>query len=183
MESTDWSTLSSAPSIGFNSFADSSFKSLFSQEMGRIADPDLSSFQHPDYLSGVSGSQPMSAVTATSTVYASSSNVGGQDYLPNPSNVSESPESRGSPSEKSSTTKGSSANTKSSGDPSRIEKRKQNTLAARRYRQKRVDQMSSLESTLKGVQSERDTLKVRVARLEGEVEVLRQLLRSQGDRS
>jgi hypothetical protein len=61
----------------------------------------------------------------------------------------------------------------------RIEKRKQNTLAARRYRQKRVDQMASLESTLKETQSERDDLKVRVARLEGEVETLRQLLRSQ----
>jgi hypothetical protein len=62
---------------------------------------------------------------------------------------------------------------------SRIEKRKQNTLAARRYRQKRVDQMTSLESALKETQSERDGLKVRVARLEGEVETLRQLLRSQ----
>jgi hypothetical protein len=62
---------------------------------------------------------------------------------------------------------------------SRVEKRKQNTLAARRYRQKRVDQMAGLESALKETQSERDDLKVRVARLEGEVETLRQLLRSQ----
>ncbi|KAF2260736.1 hypothetical protein CC78DRAFT_414233, partial [Lojkania enalia] len=60
----------------------------------------------------------------------------------------------------------------------RIEKRRQNTLAARRYRQKRVDQMNSLESQLKETQSERDELKVRVARLEGEVETLRQLLSS-----
>jgi hypothetical protein len=97
--------------------------------------------------------------------------------------MSASPDSRGSPSEHSSTTKGPSASVKGAGEASRIEKRKQNTLAARRYRQKRVDQMNSLESTLKEVQSERDTLKVRVARLEGEVEVLRQLLRSQGARS
>ncbi|KAF2705677.1 hypothetical protein K504DRAFT_387599, partial [Pleomassaria siparia CBS 279.74] len=61
----------------------------------------------------------------------------------------------------------------------RVEKRKQNTLAARRYRQKRVDQMSTLETELKDTQSERDALKVRVARLEGEVETLRQLLRPQ----
>ncbi|KAF2019344.1 hypothetical protein BU24DRAFT_406026 [Aaosphaeria arxii CBS 175.79] len=60
----------------------------------------------------------------------------------------------------------------------RIEKRRQNTLAARRYRQKRVDQVSTLESALKDTQSERDDLKVRVARLEGEVETLRALLRS-----
>ncbi|KAF2275650.1 uncharacterized protein EI97DRAFT_347248, partial [Westerdykella ornata] len=59
---------------------------------------------------------------------------------------------------------------------SRIEKRRQNTLAARRYRQKRVDQMASLERALKETQTERDDLKVRVARLEGEVETLRQLL-------
>jgi hypothetical protein len=37
--------------------------------------------------------------------------------------------------------------------------------------------MSQLESALKETQSERDDLKVKVARLEGEVETLRQLLR------
>jgi len=52
-----------------------------------------------------------------------------------------------------------------------------NTLAARRYRQKRVDQISTLELQLKEVQAERDALKVRVARLEGESEVLKQLLK------
>jgi hypothetical protein len=59
-----------------------------------------------------------------------------------------------------------------------VEKRKANTLAARRYRQKRVDQMNDLESQLKETRSERDDLKVRCARLEGEVETLRQLLRA-----
>ncbi|EMD88090.1 hypothetical protein COCHEDRAFT_1227317 [Bipolaris maydis C5] len=62
---------------------------------------------------------------------------------------------------------------------SRIEKRKANTLAARRYRQKRVDQMSTLEAELKEIKAERDELKVRNARLEGEVETLRALLRAQ----
>lgn len=61
-------------------------------------------------------------------------------------------------------------------DPARIEKRKANTMAARRYRQKRVDQMSTLESQLKEAQTERDDYKVRCARLEGEVETLRALL-------
>jgi hypothetical protein len=65
-------------------------------------------------------------------------------------------------------------------DPSsKVEKRKANTLAARRYRQKRVDQMSTLEAELKEVKAEREDLKVRNARLEGEVETLRALLRSQ----
>ncbi|XPS77196.1 hypothetical protein M3J09_009228 [Ascochyta lentis] len=63
--------------------------------------------------------------------------------------------------------------------PSRVEKRKANTLAARRYRQKRVDQMSGLEAELKEVKTERDDMKVRCAKLEGEVEALRALLRSQ----
>ena len=83
-----------------------------------------------------------------------------------------------SPSDDSATQTSRSTHHRSTGDSARIEKRKQNTLAARRYRQKRVDQMASLESALKETQDERDALKVRVARLEGEVETLRQLLRS-----
>ncbi|KAF2996701.1 hypothetical protein E8E13_005265 [Curvularia kusanoi] len=63
--------------------------------------------------------------------------------------------------------------------PSKVEKRRANTLAARRYRQKRVDQMSGLEAELKEVKAERDEWKVRCAKLEGEVEALRALLRSQ----
>ncbi|RDL29952.1 uncharacterized protein BP5553_10579 [Venustampulla echinocandica] len=61
---------------------------------------------------------------------------------------------------------------------SRVEKRTKNTLAARRYRQKRVDQINDLEVALKDTQMERDVLKVRVARLEGEAEALRQILRN-----
>tara|TARA_R110002060_G_scaffold33060_1_gene43776 strand:+ start:678 stop:1400 length:723 start_codon:yes stop_codon:yes gene_type:complete len=60
---------------------------------------------------------------------------------------------------------------------SKIQKRTLNTLAARRYRQKRVDQVSSLETSLKETQDERDELKLKVARLEAEVEVLRGLVR------
>jgi uncharacterized protein (DUF111 family) len=63
-------------------------------------------------------------------------------------------------------------------EASKIEKRKANTMAARRYRQKRVDQMTTLESELKDVKTERDDLKVRCARLEGEVETLRALLQA-----
>ena len=63
--------------------------------------------------------------------------------------------------------------------PSKVEKRKANTLAARRYRQKRVDQMSGLEAELKEVKADRDEWKVRCAKLEGEVEALRALLHAQ----
>jgi len=53
-------------------------------------------------------------------------------------------------------------------------------MAARRYRQKRVDQMSSLEAALKEVERERDALRVRVAKLEGETDILKSLLSKKG---
>lgn len=59
---------------------------------------------------------------------------------------------------------------------SRIEKRKANTLAARRYRQSRLDKLAELESALKATQLERDALKVQVAKLEGETQVLKDMV-------
>lgn len=80
----------------------------------------------------------------------------------------------------SSSSKPPTNRTSSSSDnnSSRIKKRTLNTLAARRYRQKRVDQMAGLEITLKETETERDELKIKVARLEAEVEVLRRLVGS-----
>ncbi|CAG8948811.1 hypothetical protein HYFRA_00001934 [Hymenoscyphus fraxineus] len=71
------------------------------------------------------------------------------------------------------------APSKSSGhvNTSKIEKRTKNTQAARRYRQKRVDQMAGLEARLKESEEEKEALRMRVARLEGEVEILRGLLK------
>lgn len=60
---------------------------------------------------------------------------------------------------------------------SRVEKRKANTLAARRYRQKRLDQVAELESALKATQLERDALRMQVAKLRGENQVLQDLVR------
>lgn len=59
--------------------------------------------------------------------------------------------------------------------PTGIKKRTLNTLAARRYRQRRTDQVAGLEIALKETEAERDALKNRVARLEGELDVLRRL--------
>lgn len=64
----------------------------------------------------------------------------------------------------------------SSASSSRVEKRTANTLAARRYRQKRLDKVAELESALEATQLERDTLKVQVAKLQGENEVLKDLV-------
>ena len=70
--------------------------------------------------------------------------------------------------------------TSTSTSASRIEKRRANTLAARRYRQARLDEVSNLKAELKETQLERDALKVQVAKLQGETQVLKDLVR--GDR-
>ena len=64
----------------------------------------------------------------------------------------------------------------------RVRKRDLNTQAARRYRQRRTDEKDRLASELKETQVERDSLKVKVARLEGELEAMKQMLRSQSQR-
>ncbi|KAJ5488744.1 hypothetical protein N7539_003634 [Penicillium diatomitis] len=65
-------------------------------------------------------------------------------------------------------------------DRSRIEKRRLNTLAARRSRQRRVDRMKDLEDELAAMRRERDELKLKVSRLEGETEALKGLLSRKG---
>ncbi|KAL4781356.1 hypothetical protein BJX76DRAFT_350228 [Aspergillus varians] len=62
-------------------------------------------------------------------------------------------------------------------NPSRISKRQLNTMAARRYRQRRLDQMAQLEEELAAVKRERDELKMRVSKLEGETEALRSMVK------
>jgi len=85
--------------------------------------------------------------------------------------------SRTSQSKTSTTHASPSSSTSPTSPNSKVHKRTLNTLAARRYRQKRVDQMAELEQKLKESEKEKEDLQMRVARLEGEVEVLRGLLR------
>lgn len=61
-------------------------------------------------------------------------------------------------------------------EPSRVEKRRLNTLAARRCRQRRVDRVKGLEDELESIRRERDELRLRVSKLEGETEALKGLL-------
>ncbi|KAF3393755.1 hypothetical protein F1880_005345 [Penicillium rolfsii] len=56
------------------------------------------------------------------------------------------------------------------------EKRQRNKLAARRLRQKKMNQMSDLEARLEEMTKERDDLRLKAAKWEGEVMVLRQML-------
>lgn len=55
-------------------------------------------------------------------------------------------------------------------------KRQRNTMAARKYRQKRLDRISELEKALEDMTGERDGLKLQLARREAEVEALREML-------
>ncbi|KAJ6182825.1 hypothetical protein N7485_001467 [Penicillium canescens] len=58
----------------------------------------------------------------------------------------------------------------------RVEKRRLNTLAARRCRQRRVDRMKDLEAELEKVRRERDDLRLKCSKLEGETDALKGLL-------
>lgn len=54
-----------------------------------------------------------------------------------------------------------------------IDKRKRNSLAARKCRQKKLDRIEALEQALAAMTAERDELRVRMARMEGEMEGLK----------
>lgn len=56
-------------------------------------------------------------------------------------------------------------------------KRQRNTVAARRYRQKRLDRISELEGTVDELTRERDELRLKLARQEAETAALREVLR------
>jgi hypothetical protein len=65
-------------------------------------------------------------------------------------------------------------------DADRALKRRKNTLAARKYRQKRVDRIKELEGAVDELTKERDELRLRLARQEAETAALREVLRMKG---
>ena len=116
-------------------------------------------FQQSDF-DNILNNASSNASTSRSSFHPPSTSTSASAHLARPS-ASKSPASSSSP----------------SSPGSKVHKRTLNTLAARRYRQKRVDQMADLEQKLKESEKEKEELQMRVARLEGEVEVLRGLLR------
>lgn len=58
-------------------------------------------------------------------------------------------------------------------------KRHRNTLAARKYRQKRLDRIKELEDALEAMTSERDELRIKLARQEAENEALKTMMKMQ----
>jgi septin family protein len=63
-------------------------------------------------------------------------------------------------------------------EDARSRRRERNTLAARKYRQKRLDRIAELEQALMQVTRERDDLKVQLARQESETKILKEVLES-----
>ncbi|KAM0217397.1 hypothetical protein ACHAQD_007370 [Fusarium lateritium] len=55
-------------------------------------------------------------------------------------------------------------------------KRQRNTLAARKYRQKRLDRITELEDALAAMKDERDDMRLQLARREAEADALREML-------
>lgn len=56
-------------------------------------------------------------------------------------------------------------------------KRHRNTLAARKYRQKRLDRIKELEDALEEMTKDRDELRIRLARQEAETEALKSMMK------
>ncbi|CAK7208779.1 hypothetical protein SBRCBS47491_000211 [Sporothrix bragantina] len=61
-------------------------------------------------------------------------------------------------------------------DPDLLLKRQRNSLAARKYRQKKIDRISELEAEVGQLQGERDALRIQLARQEAETAALREML-------
>lgn len=61
-------------------------------------------------------------------------------------------------------------------DPITALKRQRNNIAARKYRQKRIDRISELELELDEMKQERDDLKIRLARQEAETAAMKSML-------
>ncbi|KAL1841748.1 hypothetical protein VTJ49DRAFT_6662 [Mycothermus thermophilus] len=61
--------------------------------------------------------------------------------------------------------------------PEVLDRRYRNNLAAKRYRQKKIDRIQELEAEVRKVTEERDDLRIRLARQEAEVAALREMLK------
>ena len=88
------------------------------------------------------------------------------------SSVKSSPKKR-SATEASDPTSASPSSASRSENPENANKRKRNTEAARRYRQRKFDRVTELEEALEAMTKDRDELRMKLARSETEADVLR----------
>lgn len=61
-------------------------------------------------------------------------------------------------------------------------KRQRNTMAARKYRQKRLDRISELEEALADMTRERDEFRIKLARQEAETEALKMMMKMRSEK-
>lgn len=116
-------------------------------------------------------SSPLEQPSTSSTPHPTTTNKSPSSSIPGTSTFSLHP----SPSSSS----GSSRKRKSSPEDEESAvtlKRQRNTLAARKYRQKRLDRISELEEALAAMTNERDDMRLQLARREAEVDALREML-------
>lgn len=64
----------------------------------------------------------------------------------------------------------------------KVLRRQRNTIAARKYRQKKVDRIEQLEKMLEEMTRDRDDLRIRLARQEAETEALKSIMRTETKR-
>ncbi|KAF2675085.1 hypothetical protein BT63DRAFT_420316 [Microthyrium microscopicum] len=83
-----------------------------------------------------------------------------------------------SPTPLSMTKSNSSGPMSSRPSPDRVLKRQRNNIAAKKYRQKRIDRIEELENELKESNQEKEKLKLDLAKREAEVEMLREMLQA-----
>lgn len=62
------------------------------------------------------------------------------------------------------------------GSGSALLKRQRNTIAARKYRQRKIERVEQLEKALEEMARERDELKLRLASKEAETELLKSMM-------
>jgi len=115
-----------------------------------------------------------------SPVDSSSSNLvpGLKLHTPTPSTASTASKTKGRPGRKPNKKRprSSSPEEEDEEDAEVVEKRQRNNLAAKRYRQKKVDRIEELEGEVKEISKERDELKLEVARKDAEIKALREML-------
>ena len=65
----------------------------------------------------------------------------------------------------------------SPGDVEVIVKRQRNNIAAKKYRQKKIDRIDELEQEVDDIKKERDDLRIQLAKREAETDALREMLK------
>ncbi|KAI3399492.1 hypothetical protein diail_6754 [Diaporthe ilicicola] len=140
---------------------------------------------HPHMLTPPQPLRPITTTTTTAPTAAAAATAVAATAAAVASSGSKSPASSSSDgSPRAAGTSGAGRQpARSQEDPDVVLKRQRNTIAARKYRQKRLDRIQELEDALESVTGERDDLKLRLARQEAETAALKEMMRmNSGDR-